>query len=452
MSVANYYRAIPYRGSWRRICCLLVVMCWYGQSWAQETLTREACVAYALENEPGLQALRKENKLAELNNSIALSAWKPQVSVQGNLRNNVIQQVSIFPDLMNPNSGETQEVEIGTDWVSVLGAQAEQLLYSPEIIRDLRLNDPRLLAATLAIEEGEIALKAAVNRAFYRTLQSEERIRLLETDLERLTRSLRDAELLFEEGINDKVDYKRATIARNQTLADLRVARLELSSRMARLKETMGYPAEQALSLRYDFARFRAIVLRDSLADLPTRERVELRALAAELKIQRVRTDYFGKAWFPTVSVAGAYNFNWQDNRFGDLYNRNFPNAFVALNLSVPLFQGGRRLHQLELAGVVSEQIERETEALRRTLERETTVAANDYRAARTAYRMASQNAELAREVYDVVLLQYREGIKPFLDVVIAETDLRTTRLAILDQLIQLMLARVELERVNGTL
>lgn len=415
-------------------------------------LNLEECVAYALENEPGLRALRQQQTLTELDNDIAMSDWKPQIGITGNLRNNIKQQVSIFPDLMNPGSGETQEVEIGTPWVSLLGASVNQLIYSPEITLEDRLNAPRLKAAALAIEEGEISLKAAVHNAFYRALRARERSVILATDLERLTRSLRDARLLYEEGVNDKVDYKRATIARNQTRADLGAARIDFASRLAELKEVMGFPKNEALDLKYDYEEFRRKILQDSLPIQNQRERVEVRTLTNALEQQQLNTQYFQRAWWPRVSATGTYNYNWQDADFGALYNRSFPNAFVSLNLSVPLFQGGRRLRQLERARVGEEQIRLELRALLRTIEREFTLAENEYRAARLNYAVARENSDLAQEVYDVVLLQYQEGIKPFLEVVIAESDLRVTRLNSLDQLIAMLLARVEVRRVAGTL
>jgi outer membrane protein TolC len=36
---------------------------------------------------------------------------------------------------------------------------------------------------------------------------------------------------------------------------------------------------------------------------------------------------------------------------------------------------------------------------------------------------------ELAKEVYDLVQMQYRSGIKTYLEVITAETDLRSARI-----------------------
>jgi outer membrane protein TolC len=431
----------------------LLFMVFSGSGWAQTALfTLEDCRVYALAHEPGLLAIRQEDSIVGLDNRIALSAWKPQVGVTGNLRNNIKQQVSIFPDLLNPGSGETQEVTVGTRWVSLLGASLDQLIYSPEVTRDARLQDHLRERARLQILERKLEVKAVVSRAFYLTLRAKERINLLAADLERLNRSLRDARLLYDEGIQDKVDYKRATIARNRAAADLGVARLNLKSQTATLKQAMGFPGERPLELVYRYTDYTDELDLDNLPELEPRQRVELKAVLLDQVIQDENTDYFRRAWRPRVSATAAYNFNWQSNAIGELYGRSFPNAFAGLNLNIPLFQGGGRFLQVEQNEVRALQLDYEAERLLRLIEQEFTVAKNDYQAAMVAFRAALENAELAQEVFDVVLLQYREGLEPFLEVVIAETDLQTTRLNSLDQLIQAMIARVDLELAAGTL
>jgi outer membrane protein TolC len=320
------------------------------------------------------------------------------------------------------------------------------------VTRDARLQDHLRERARLQILERELEVKAVVSRAFYLTLRAKERINLLAADLERLNRSLRDARLLYDEGIQDKVDYKRATIARNRAAADLGVARLNLKSQTATLKQAMGFPGERPLELVYRYTDYTDELDLDNLPELEPRQRVELKAVLLDQVIQDENTDYFRRAWRPRVSATAAYNFNWQSNAIGELYGRSFPNAFAGLNLNIPLFQGGGRFLQVEQNEVRALQLDYEAERLLRLIEQEFTVAKNDYQAAMVAFRAALENAELAQEVFDVVLLQYREGLEPFLEVVIAETDLQTPRLNSLDQLIQAMIARVALELAAGTL
>ena len=44
-------------------------------------------------------------------------------------------------------------------------------------------------------------------------------------------------------------------------------------------------------------------------------------------------------------------------------------------------------------------------------------------------YYSLKENLPLANEVYDVIHLQYRSGVKAYLDVITAESDLRTAQI-----------------------
>lgn len=413
-----------------------------------QVFSLEKCVAYALDNQPALRSLRLEDSLANLNNKILLAAWRPSLAIDGSLTYNIKQQVSIFPDFMNPE--QTQEVTIGTPWTSVASLTARQLLYSPEVVRDQRLRADRVERARLTIEEEEIRVEAGVRNSFYRALEANERVAIATTDVERLERSLRNARLLFEEGIEDKVAYKRATIALQNAMLARDQGLLNLESRLAELKQIMGFPDNEALELGYDYSLFANRIAMDSLPQLEVRERVEIRQLQLERRIQDERLRYFRTAWLPSVSGTAAYNLNWQAQTFASLYNRSFPNSSAALNVSIPLFTGGRRFTQVELAKVEQSAIDLDLAAIRDQVEAEFTVASNDYLAARRAFLTARDNVALAQEVFDVVFLQYREGVSPFLEVVIAESDLQTTRLNALTNLINAMIARVELQRTVG--
>lgn len=413
-----------------------------------QSMDRKQCVAYALANNPDLENTRLETGIAELENAINLAAWKPIVGVTGGLTNNWKQQVTIFPDFNNP--GETREVVLGQAWTSNLGVAVNQLLYSPEIIRDRNLQSANLQAAELIIETAELDLKADVSTAFYQALRVEEQIVLARSDIERLERNLRDARLFFDEGIVDKVDYKRATIALNQARANLASSLLNLESRKAELKAVMGYPVEGGLLLMYDYDELAAIIQQDTTVALNPQLRPELAAVTVRQEQQDLQTDYLRRAWMPTVGLQGSYTYNWLAQNFGELYNRAFPAGLVNLNLTIPLFNGGARFRSVERATILSEGLDYEEEAIRLRINREYAVADNNYRAGRVNYVVAAENVELAKEIYDVVRLQYREGIEPFLEVVIAENDLRTSQNRALNALMEAVIARVALLRAAG--
>lgn len=419
---------------------------------ARDSLRLEQCIDYAIAHRPSLLAAREELRIAELDNRIAVSSWLPSLSVSGNLQHYFQLPVSIFPDFENPGSGETREVEIGTVNSSNLSVAARQTIFNPTVAAAVRRQAPVLEASRLLIEEEEIIVIEQVSTAFYDAVRARERYQLLGIDVLRQERALEDARLLYENGLSDKVDYKRATITLNRTRVELQNAIIEEQSRIAELKQTMGYPASQELNPRYDIDYLALTVMAADLPLLDPSLRVELRRLVTQDRLLELELLFYRRAWLPDLYLGGTYNMTWQSNEITELYDRVFPNALASLNLNIPIFNGGRRFRQIERQSVLRNQLSYEVLDLRDRVESEYRVAVATFDQARNSYALAQENLALAREIYEVVDLQYREGIAPFLSVIIAENDLQTARLDLVNSLLDAALARVSVRRAAGTL
>ena len=62
------------------------------------------------------------------------------------------------------------------------------------------------------------------------------------------------------------------------------------------------------------------------------------------------------------------------------------------------------------------------------------------------------ENVDLAKEVYNVIQLQYRSGVKTYLEVITAETDLRTAQLNYFDALYGVLSSKIDVEKSLGTI
>jgi outer membrane protein TolC len=67
-------------------------------------------------------------------------------------------------------------------------------------------------------------------------------------------------------------------------------------------------------------------------------------------------------------------------------------------------------------------------------------------------WQVLKENVNLATDVYQVVELQYREGIKTYLDVIVSQADLRTAQLNYYNALYQLLSSKIDLQRSLGIL
>jgi outer membrane protein TolC len=67
-------------------------------------------------------------------------------------------------------------------------------------------------------------------------------------------------------------------------------------------------------------------------------------------------------------------------------------------------------------------------------------------------YNILKENLNLAKDVYNTIQLQYKSGIKTYLEVITAENDLRTTQTNYNNALFQLLSSKLDLEKALGTI
>jgi outer membrane protein TolC len=60
------------------------------------------------------------------------------------------------------------------------------------------------------------------------------------------------------------------------------------------------------------------------------------------------------------------------------------------------------------------------------------------------------ENLTLAKDVYNTIELQYKAGVKTYLDLITAETDLRTTEVNYLNSLYLVLSSKIDVEKALG--
>jgi outer membrane protein TolC len=259
-----------------------------------------------------------------------------------------------------------------------------------------------------------------------------------------------DARSRYDAGIADKTDYKRATILLTNTQASLKSNTELLRYKEEFLKSLMGYPVNQDLRVVYDTLLMEREVSLDTLQQINFSEHIEYRILYTQKELQEANVKYSVWAFLPSLNAFGAYILNFQNDAFGELYNTKYPYSYVGATLAFPIFQGGKRIAKIQEQRWATRRIDWGLANLRNVLNSEYTRALSSYKSDLAMYLAQKENVALAKEVYEVIQLQYSNGIRPYLDVTIAETELRTTRINYFNALYAVLASKMDVQRALG--
>ena len=95
-------------------------------------------------------------------------------------------------------------------------------------------------------------------------------------------------------------------------------------------------------------------------------------------------------------------------------------------------------------------QFDLEMLGLENTINTQYATALSNYKGNLANYLASKENVSLAQEVYDVINLQYKAGVKTYLEVINAETDLHTSQINYFNALDQVLASKVDAERALG--
>ncbi len=425
----------------------------HAQTISSDTLsagaTLEECIQYALNHQVDIQQSQLDEQITDRTIKSRLADWYPQVGFNYNIQHYLQLPVLLFPDLNNP-SGPRREIRTGVPNSSTAAFTLNQTIFNRDVLLANRTARDVLNQAVQNTTNTKINVTVDVSKAFYDLILTRQQQNILNAQIERLARNLKDALNQFKSGIVDKTDYQRATIGLNNATAQLQQAREQAIAREAVLKNRMGYPIGQPLTITYDSTRLEMDAQLDTTLVVSYQNRIEYQRLQTRRNLLRAEVDYARWSFLPTVSFFMNYNLLYQNQQFAQLYSRTFPNSLFGLTIALPIFQGGKRLQNIKIAELQFERSDWDITGLRNDINTEFIQTLAQYKSEWINYQTLRENVALAREVYDVIQLQYKSGVKTYLDVVIAQTDLRTAEFNYNNALYQVISSKLDVERALG--
>lgn len=418
-----------------------------GAQKAPDTVLQQATLSqvvdFALKHYPLIQQALLDEQITDRQIRSKLADWYPQLNLNANYQNNF--QLNSF--VVNGSVNRS-----GAYNTSLVGVGLTQNLFNRDVLLASRTKNDALKLSRQVTATDKINLVVNVSKAFYDVLLTQQQIVVLNDDIRRLERNLKDTYNQYQGGLVDKTDYKRATISLNNSKAELKTNQEALKAKYKALQQLMGYTGQDSLHLVYDSAQMAADVNIDTLAVVDYNKRIEYQTLLTQKKLQQANLSYEKWSFLPTLTAGAAYNANYFNNRFPKLYSDNFPNSYAGVQLSFPIFQGTKRTQNIKIAELQITRIDWDIVDLQNSISTEYAQALAAYKGYLNNYYILKENLDLARDVFNTIELQYKSGIKAYLELITAETDLRTAQSNFSDALYQVLSSKLDVQKASGNI
>jgi outer membrane protein TolC len=295
-----------------------------------------------------------------------------------------------------------------------------------------------------------------VSKAYLLSLTLQKNITLMNSNISLLEKSLNDVKMLNKEGFAEKLDVQRLEFS----LTNLKVQRDKLilasSASMNLLKIQLGMPIQNPIVLADDLETLdKSIPAGNDAFDI--KNRIEYQLMNQTLSISFLEEKRFKVGRFPTLVGFLQHQQTTQRPEFNFFQsnltpNNNWvPSTALGLNLSLTLFDGLR-----SRAGAAEVRLRRnktinDMKTFQNAAAMEYEIALKTYQTQLEMVAVQKQNVQLADNIYKNTVFKYKEGVGSALELLQAETDLKTGQANYLNALYDLVMAKLDLKKALGS-
>lgn len=417
-------------------------------------LSLQQAIDYANKNNVEVKNALLEVKKQQATNREVTAAALPQISANGSYTYNAKLPVSLVPaEFFGGQPGTFEKIAFGLKHNVTGGVQLNQILFDGQVFVGLQARETVLKFQEKNAEVTEEMIKTNIYKIYYQLVASKEQIELLDANIGRFEKLLKDTRIIHENGFAERLDVDKVNVALTNLQTEKIKALNQIENGYLGLKMLMGMPIHDELVLT-DSLSYEQV--RDGVLDadgFQYTDRKEYQYAELGIKLNEYNIRRYKLSRIPTLTVNGYYNKNAQRNKF-DLFEKGdwFDISAVSLNLNIPIFSGFATKARIQKAKIEWEQSINQRENLKIVIDNDIQAAKNNFRSAIAALDFQKTNMELAESVFNQTKKKYEAGTGSQEEINTAQTELKSAQTNYINSLYDAIIAKTDFLKATGRL
>ncbi|MFP3859835.1 MAG: TolC family protein [Bacteroidales bacterium] len=457
------------------IILLFVIPCYTHAQESEDTLklTMEEALNKALEYNTDIRNARLDVKIADKKVWETTAQGLPQISGSSSYNNNLSLATQLFPNFIEPTimqilmeqgvidqqpipEPEKIEVQFGSQHTFGANVEVSQLVFSGPYIVGLQASKVYKSLAKEQEDMTELNVKANIMNTYHSILLTRENLEILRGNLENLYKTLKDTKVMHENGFAEETDVDQIQINVTSLENNLKSTERQMESLKNLLKVQMGIdlnvPVELTQSLDY-------IIAEENLEptygnEFNPRENVNYQLTQTEVELSELDLKREKSNYLPSISAFYSYSQDAMRDEFNvfDFDEPWYESSVLGFQLNIPIFSSFERRSKVQQAELNLEKSKNKLENTRKTMKNNFIQARNNYLTALESHESNEKNKELAKKVYNQTTKKYKEGMATSMELTQANDKYLQMESAYINSLVELLEAKVELEKILNEL
>lgn len=343
--------------------------------------------------------------------------------------------------------------QFGTKYSAVGAISLTQILFDGQVFVGLMARDATMRFARKKVEVTEEMIKANIHKVYYQLVVSKTQVELLDANIERLEKLLKDTRIIYENGFAEKLDVDKLNVQLTNLQTEKQKVLNSISNGYYGLKVLMGMPVRDELVLtdKLTDEQIKEGILENSIYKYEDRKEFQYAQIGKELNEYNIRR--YKLSQIPTVLLNGQYAKNAQRNKWNFFGKGDwFTISNISLNINIPIFNGFYTKSKIQQTKIQLRQTENQIEALKLTIDNEVETAKNNFRSAIATMDFQKKNMELAEKVYQQTKKKYEVGTGSQTEINAAQVELKTAQTSYITALYDAIISKIDYMKATGKL
>lgn len=424
-------------------------------------LSLKQCIDYAYTNSPLVKNAGIDVKMAENKKGQLTSKALPQVDADVDYLHNfnvqrIILENGVIPAFSNPGMPYGQVIAFQLQLNNSLtgSLNANQVLYDRSLFAGLKASDIGKELSQKNVAKTRVDIAEMVTKAYYGVLVSQKQLEFLNTNLSRLDTLFRETSARYRSGLVRKIDLDRIEVSFNNLKQEREKALRTVLLSKAILIYQMQYDGNTDFALTDTLSESLLIDPSSGIKNTGYGNRIEYSILQTQKKLQVADLQSTKGEYTPKLYAFATTGYNPAATDASNLFqsSRYYNYSYVGLRLQVPLFHGNERRYKVGNKALEDEKLANSIKRAEKMIDLEQQQSSISYERNIESLKIQKRNLELALENVRAIRIENQKGIATNLEVTNSETDLKEAQNNYYSALYQALLAKVDVEKANGTL
>lgn len=419
-----------------------------------QTYSLKQCLEYAQHNNSNIKISYLDADLSGKVVNEQIGKGLPQINLSGTLEDKLKITTQLLPGELMGKPGTFIPVKFGTKYNASGYLSLTQKIFDPSFWAGLKAANISEDIARRNIEKTNEQTMYDVSSAYYKASIIQKRLENLKAILAASERTLKSTELKFKNGLAKQIDVDKIKVSYNNSKSSMQQTELSYNQALNNLKFYMGMPVDSTIVLTEVIADYSKDFLQTAVSDNFVENRIDYKIQKTNVELYETDKQNNIFAYLPSLSFYANYGYQAMRSEF-DIFKSGkqwFNSSAIGLELKIPVFSGFQKYSKVQQSEL---NVRKSKEALKRTEQAIKVEFSNffiQFKNAIDNIQNEKENLALAESVYSNTQLAFSQGTGSSLDLVQSESALRETQNNYYNKLLTLYLAKLDLEKSQGTL